>query len=86
MAMRKRRKGGEVDDVPRATREDVEALIVQLNYPHNRREVEDFAAVARGLVREARRYGVPIPPWLAAVAGFREPPAALRFIRGGRSR
>lgn len=84
--MRKRRKRDDVDEIPRATREEVQALIVQLNYPRNRREVEEFAAVARGLVREARRYGLPIPPWLAAVAGFREPPPALRFIRGGRSR
>lgn len=84
--MRKRRKGDDVDGIPRATREDVQALIVQLNCPSNRGEVEDFAAVARGLVRDARRYGVAIPGWLAAAAGFREPPAALRLVRGGRSR
>lgn len=86
MTMSKHRRRSGNGTCPQATPEDVRALIAQFAYPHNRVEVDDFAALARALVREARRFAVPIPPWLAMVAGFREPPAALRCIRGGRSR
>ncbi len=69
----------EVSDAPRATRDEVRALIVQFAVPQHR--PDDFVAVASALVREARRYGITVPAWLAATAGYRRPPPPLTLLR-----
>ena len=67
-----------------ANREDVAQLLEQLSYPSNRKEIKNFAAFVPVLVREARLFGLPIPPWLAAAAGFPAPLPPLRLVIGGR--
>ncbi len=66
-----------------ATKDDIAALLVQLAYPANRAEIDDFPGVARALVRAARGFGLAVPPYLLA-AGFRAARAPLRLIRGGK--
>ncbi len=57
------------------------ALIAQFAVPQNRREVDDFPDLAKALVREARRYGITVPMWLGAIAGYRRPPGSLAVLR-----
>ena len=72
------------ETAPRATKDDVAQLIEQVGFPYNRGDIEDFPSFVPVLVREARLFGLPIPPWLAAAAGFPAPPPPLRLVLGGR--
>lgn len=73
-------------DAPDATREDIEALIERFNFPLERGAVADWPGFARSLAYEVRRYRLPMPHWLAAFAGYPEPPVPLRVLPGGAPR
>lgn len=65
-----------------ATRVQIAGLIEQFSDPEERRTVDDWPAVARAFVKTARIRGLAIPPWLAAEAGYGEPPLPLRLVHG----
>ena len=85
---RRRRRPSPADnhDAPDATRADVEALIERFNFPLERGAVFDWPGLAKVLAREARRYRLAMPYWLALFGGYREPPLTLQVLPGGAAR
>lgn len=70
--------------IPKANPEEVQQLIARYACADEREHATDWPGLARALVGAARRYGMPVPLYLAQAAGFREPPPPLRLVTGGR--
>jgi len=73
------------DSIPRANADDIQQLVARYASASARDQVENWPDLARALVREARRYGLTIPPYLAHAAGYRGAPPPLNAIEGGKA-